>query len=136
MVEILGGNGLYTAFEELNIHAECTYQGSDPYYYEVWRLSKHDLKRLEEEPVWDDSWGWYVYAWGSRMGSACEVLDIKGQTIIGWETLDQQTQYNSLIEYFIYGFQISNHEAICALSVDLARANGMSLGKLFTLCEG
>ena len=136
MAEILGGHGLDKAIEELGVQAKCTYKGGEPHCYEVWELSKHELKKLEEEPVWDDSWGWYVHAIGSRMGSVFEILTIKRQTIIGWETLDKETEYDCLTDYFAEGLGVTGGEAVAALGVDLAKANSMTLGKLFALCEG
>ena len=45
MAEIFGGGGLHKAFKELGIHATRTYRRSEKPFYEVWELSKDDLKK-------------------------------------------------------------------------------------------
>ena len=69
MAEILGGGGLHKAFKALGIHATRTYRGSEKPHYEVWELSKDDLKKLEYTVEWKDEWGWWRFAKGSNMGT-------------------------------------------------------------------
>ena len=57
MSEIFGGGGLENAFEALGIDAKMTYKGSREPYYEVWELSKKDLRVLEEVEEWLDECG-------------------------------------------------------------------------------
>lgn len=84
-VEILGGNGLYKAFRDLGIKATRTYKGSDKPHYEVWELSKDDLKKLEYEVEWKDEWGWYRSAKGSNMGTPFDFFTVNGKELIAWE---------------------------------------------------
>lgn len=136
MSEIFGGGGLENAFEALNIQAKRTYRSSHEPYYEVWELNKKDLRILEEVMEWDDSWGWWRSAKGSNMGTAADFFTVNGQFMIGWETLDGNDTYDSLIDYFHKGLSVGMESNICALAIDLARANGLSLGRLFQTYNG
>lgn len=136
MSEILGGSGLHRAFKELGIKANRTYKGAKEPYYEVWELSKDDLKKLEWAGDWDDTWGWFRHAKGSRMGTAVEILTVHCEMLIGWETIDQKVSYDCLTDYFSDGLGVHGEDAICALAVDLARANGLSMARLFEKFEG
>ena len=106
MSEIFGGGGLENAFEALGIDAKMTYKGSREPYYEVWELSKKDLRALEEVEEWDENWGFFRFSKGSNMGSAAEFLNINGQFMIGWETPDGKDTYDSLMDYFYNGLNI------------------------------
>lgn len=136
MAEIFGGGGLENAFRSLGIDAKMTYKGSREPYYEVWELSKKDLKVLEEVEEWQDEWGFFRFSKGSNMGSAAEFLNINGQFMIGWETPDGKDTYDSLMDYFHNGLNIYAESDIISLSVDLARVNGKTVGKLFETFEG
>lgn len=136
MSEIFGGGGLENAFEALGINAKMTYKGSREPYYEVWELSKKDLRALEEVEEWLDEWGFFRFSKGSNMGSAAEFLNINGQFMIGWETPDGKDTYDSLMDYFHNGLNIYAESDIISLSVDLARVNGKTVGKLFETFEG
>ena len=136
MSEIFGGGGLENAFEALGIDAKMTYKGSREPYYEVWELSKKDLRALEEVEEWLDEWGFFRFSKGSNMGSAAEILNINGQFMIGWETPDGKDTYDSLMDYFHNGLNIYAESDIISLSVDLARVNGKTVGKLFETFEG
>ena len=83
-VEILGGNGLHKAFKELGIKATRTYKGKEKPHYEVWELSKDDLKKLEYSVEWKDEWGWYRYAKGSNMGTPFDFFTVNGKELIAW----------------------------------------------------
>lgn len=136
MSEIFGGGGLENAFEALNIEAKRTYRSSHEPYYEVWELNKKDLRTLEEVMEWDDSWGWWRSAKGSNMGTAADFFTVNGQFMIGWETLDDNDTYDTLVDYFRDGLGVEMESEICALAIDLARANGLSLGRLFQTYNG
>lgn len=136
MAEIFGGGGLQNAFRSLGIDAKMTYKGSREPYYEVWELSKKDLRALEEVLEWPDEWGFFRFSKGSNMGSAAEFLNINGQFMIGWGTLDNKDTYDSLMDYFHNGLNIYAESDIISLSVDLARVNGKTVGKLFETFEG
>lgn len=136
MAEIFGGNGLHRAFNALNIEAKRTYKSSHEPYYEVWELNKKDIKTLEETMEWLDEWGWWRSAKGSNMGTPVDFFTVNGQFMIGWETEDGNDTYDSLIDYFHNGLGVGMESNICALAVDLGRANGMTMSRLFQTFEG
>jgi hypothetical protein len=136
MAEIFGGNGLLRAFNALNIEAKRTYKSSHEPYYEVWELNKKDIKTLEETMEWLDEWGWWRSAKGSNMGTPVDFFTVNGQFMIGWETEDGNDTYDSLIDYFHNGLGVGMESNICALAVDLGRANGMTMSRLFQTFEG
>ena len=167
MAEILGGGALYKAFRELGIEATRTYKGSDKPYYQVWELSKDDLRKREYHEEWKDEWGWGRYAKGSNMGSPFDFFTVNGKELIAWENQYKRmdlrddweeepdsekaayhysfkeyvavhcpNEYGSLTEYMGEELRASNGTNVCALAVDLARANGMTMAKLFEIYEG
>ena len=166
MAEILGGNGLHKAFKELGIKATRTYRRSEKPHYEVWELSKDDLKKLEYATEWKDEWGWYRYAKGSNMGTACDFFTVNGKELIAWGGYKREdlilewaaesdeekaayhysfkeyektmcpSEYENLLSYMGEELGASVERNVCALAVDLARANGMSMARLFEVYEG
>lgn len=165
-VEILGGNGLHKAFRELGIKATRTYRRSEKPHYEVWELSKDDLKTLEYTYEWLDEWGWWRYAKGSNMGTPFEFFQVNGKELIAWggarredlilEWADEPAkekaaynysfkeyektlcpyEYETLLTYMAEELGASVERNICALAVDLARANGLKMSELFKTYEG
>lgn len=136
MAEIFGGNGLHKAFKALGIDAKRTYKSAHEPYYEVWELNKKDIKVLEEVYEWQSDWGWWRSAKGSNMGTPVDFFTINGQFMIGWETHDGNDTYDSLMDYFHQGLSVGMESNICALAVDLARVNGMTMSRLFQTFEG
>lgn len=167
MAEILGGGGLHKAFKELGIKATRTYRRSEKPYYEVWELSKDDLKKLEYAVEWNDEWGWWRYAKGSNMGTPFDFFTVNGKELIAWENSYKRDDlrddwndepdeekaayhysfkeyaevhcphtYNTLLDYIAEELHASTGTNVCALAVDLARANGMTMAKLFETYEG
>lgn len=166
MAEILGGNGLHKAFKELDIKATRTYKRSEKPRYEVWELSKEDLKTLECTYEWPDEWGWWRYAKGSNMGTPFDIFIVNGKELIAWggarredlilewadEPAEEKAAYNysfkeyektvcpyeyeNLLTYMAEELGASVERNVCALAVDLARANGMTMAKLFETYEG
>lgn len=165
-VEILGGGGLHKAFKELGIKAARTYKRSEKPHYEVWELSKEDLKTLEYTYEWPDEWGWWRFAKGSNMGTPFDLFQVNGKELIAWggarredlildwaaEPNEEKAAYNysfkeyektlcpyeyeTLLTYIAEELGASVERNICALAVDLARANGLSMAKLFEIYEG
>lgn len=165
-IEILGGNGLHRAFKELGIKATRTYRRSEKPHYEVWELSKEDLKKLEYTDEWKDEWGWWRFANGSNMGTPFDFFQVNSKELIAWdgpqredlrydwanESDDEKAMYHNsfkeyqeehyphsysnLLEYMCNELGASVERNVCALAVDLARANGLTMAKLFELYEG
>lgn len=166
MAEILGGHGLHKAFKELGIQAIRTYRGKEKPHYEVWELFKDDLKKLESTPEWKDEWGWWRYAKGSNQGAPFEFFTVNGRELIAWngpkredlrdDWMDEPDSekatyhyslkeyedtlyprvYDSLLTYMCEELGASVERNVCALAVDLARANGMTMAQLFKTYEG
>ena len=165
-IEILACNGIQNAFKEFGIKAKRTYKMSHEPYYEVWELDKRDLKVLNNCGEWMDSWGWFRHAKGSNMGSACSFFMVNGYELIAWdgdmrdellnrwcdESNEVKKEYNysfkkyeefwmphayrTLLEYMYNEIGASTASNVCALAIDLARANRMSMAKLFEIFEG
>ena len=136
MAEILAGGGIHKAFKSLGINAKRTYKSSHEPYYEVWELDKKSLRDLEEAYEWPDEFGWYGYAKGSNMGTAASFFTVNGEFLIGWDTNDDNETYDTLLDYLYDGLGARTAPQICALAVDLARANGKTLAGLFKMYEG
>lgn len=166
MAEILGGGGLYKAFKELGINATRTYRRSEKPHYEVWELSKDDLKKLEYAEEWKDEWGWWRFAKGSNMGTPFDFFQVNHKELIAWDGQKREDlrddwenesdeekavykysfrayqeeqyphSYDSLLSYMGEELGASVERNVCALAVDLARANGMTMAQLFATYEG
>lgn len=136
MAEILAGNGIHKAFKELGIDAKRTYKSAHKPYYEVWEIDKKGFRTLEETYEWPDDWGWWRFAKGSNQGTPADFFTVNGQFMIGWETRDGKDTYDSLMDYFHQGMSIGMERNICALAVDLGRANGKTMAQLFEIYEG
>ena len=131
MAEILASRGIQNAFKEFGIKAKRTYKMPHEPYYEVWDLDKRDIRTLNNCYEWADEWGWFASSKGSNKGTAVEFFDINGQFMIGWETVDGKSEYDSLMDYFVDGLGVSDVDEICGLAVDLGRVNSMNMGRLF-----
>ena len=135
MAEILA-SGLAIALHELGVDARQTYKMDHEPYYEIWDINKKNLKVLEETEEWGDTYGWWRFAKGSNLGTPASFFTVNGQFMIGWETLDGNDTYDSLMDYFHKGLSVSMESNIIALAVDLARANGKTVSGLFKTYEG
>ena len=162
MKEILGGN-LKRFFDVIAPNyndADITYAGE---MYEVWKVSDELFEKMnsmsEEEFVelaGEDAW--WRYSTGSILGSPNSTAFINGHEIFAWideekhdgwcdgcECDDEEEckeckindrTFNSLSEYLCDEVGASQPKNVCALSVDLARYNKMTLGELFNKLEG
>ena len=134
-------------------------------HYEVYEISPSDMKKLEEvfEIPFGS---WWRYAKGCNLGTPFDVFTINGKELIAWggsrrddlrdlwekESDEEKAAYNysfgayekdtmpykyeTLTEYMCDEIGASMESNVCALAVDLARANGLSMAKLFELYEG
>ena len=84
-IEILANSKIKYAFQELGIKGTRTYKGSREPFYEVWEIEKSDLSTLEEYIGWPDKWGWWRYAKGSNMGTACSFFAVNDFELIAWD---------------------------------------------------
>lgn len=135
-MEILAGNGIHRAFKELGIDAKRTYKSAHKPYYEVWEIDKKGIRTLEDTYEWPDEWGWWRSAKGSNQGTPADFFTVNGQFMIGWATRDGKDTYDSLIDYFRQGMSVGMESNICALAIDLGRANGKTMAQVFSTYEG
>ena len=136
MAEIFGGGGLHKAFKELNIKATRTYRRSEKPYYEVWEVSKDDVKTMEYATNWQDDWGWFQYSNGVHRGTAYDFLDINGISIIAWQENCEKNKFDCLTDYFHDCLNVTDRYMIGAYSVYLAKTNGWSLSEMWKKLEG
>ena len=136
----------------------------DP-HYEVYEISQNDMKRLEEVVEWPDGL-WWRWAKGSNMGTPFSFFMVNGKELIAWDGYKREDlrddwadepdeekaayhysfkeyeetryphKYDTLTEYMCEELCASTERNVCALAVDLARANGMTMAKLFETYEG
>lgn len=143
MKEILGQ--LHQVLDNKADNAKCTYNG-DP--YEVWEVTDELFEYLcgFEEDVWNDRFpgSWLRQSEGSVIKNwETYIFNINGQFMHGLlnehRILDDgwfQDTYSSLTEYLCEHVGYSQPRNVCAVAMDLAKMNGMSMGKLFEVYEG
>ena len=136
MAEIFGGGALHKAFKELDIDATRAYKGAEKPYYQVWELSKGDLKKLMYNTEWNDEWGWFCHSNGAHRGTAYDFLTINGVGVIAWQEGCKQDAFACLTDYFKDCIGVTDKNEICAYSVYLAKNNGWSLSELWKKLEG
>ena len=150
MKEILGDN--LEQFFNKEIKGNRTYKGRE---YEVWEVSDEVFDTIcdmtEEkfvELAGEDAW--WRYAEGSTLGSPDSKVCINGYELFGWageswedeeceeeeESAEEELQrYSSVTTYILDAFNLSQPRNVCAIAVDLATYNNMTLGELLTKCE-
>ena len=136
MAEILGGGPLYKVFRELDIDATRTYKGKEKPHYQVWELSKDDLKKLEYNVEWNDEWGWFCHSNGEHRGTAYDFLTINDIGVIAWQEGCEKDKFDCLTDYFKECLGVVDVEQMAAYSVYLAKTNGWTLSKMWQLLEG
>lgn len=135
-MEIMGGGALHKAFRELDIEATRTYKGKEKPHYQVWELSKDDVKKLEYVPEWKDEWGWFCHSNGEHRGTAYDFLTINDVGVIAWQEDCKQDTFACLTDYFKDCIGVTDNNQIAAYSVYLAKTNGWSLSDLWKKLEG
>ena len=145
MQEILAKN-LQPLFDNTSLTGKKTYSGE---LYEIWDVSGEDFKSMcdmsdeEFEKLCPE--GMWRSADGSNMGFTNAKAIVNEKHIICWdkdyylpdEYEDELcNEFESLLEYFCDCLGASQPKNICALAVDLARYNNMTMGELFTKYEG
>lgn len=138
MKEILAEN-LLLFFANSGIVGKCTYSGD---IYEVWEVSDKDFEVIsnmsEEEFVKLCPNGMWRSADGSNMGVPYVKYTINGKKIIAWDRIHENgnRKYDTLLEYLCNEVGASQPRNVCALAVDLAKYNNMTMGELFAKYEG
>lgn len=136
----------------------------DP-HYEIYEISQNDMKRLDGIFELPDG-SWWRWCKGSNMGTPYEFFQVNGKELIAWDGYKredlrsdwenesdeekatyhysfkeyEETQYprvyESLTSYMCNELGASTEKNVCALAVDLSRANGMTMTQLFKTYEG
>ena len=165
MVEILTGDSIEYSFDKLNIDAKRTYRGKRYEVWEIAENEFNKLSAIKDED-WKEDYGWYRYAEGSVMGPTDATFMINNHEMVAWSgsyRLDLYNQwcdedekvhsafyhsfneyenyymprkYRTLTKYLVNELGASTESNVCALAVDLAKANGMTLAELFKTYEG
>lgn len=132
---------------------------SDEVYESMCNMNDDEFEKLCPEGMWRS-------AIGSNMGSPDVEYKIKGNTIFAWDgnsrsdynvecknCSDRESgacegteedfnecfgarEYSGLLEYLCNEIGASQPRNVCALAVDLAKYNNMTMGELFTKYEG
>lgn len=145
MKEILGNN--LEQFFNAEINGKRTYKGNR---YEVWEVSDETFVIMCDMPeekfvelAGEDAW--WRSAEGSNLGAPDIKVCINGNEMIGWagepweddgEDDEFEIYASCLTNYLGDVFGASQPRNVCALAVDLAKYNGMTMGELFTKYEG
>ncbi len=145
MKEILGNN--LEQFFNKEINGKRTYKGSE---YEVWEVSNEvfDIMCDMTDETFEELAGedaWWRSAEGSNLGVPDTKVYINGHEMLGWagepwddedEDDDFEICTSSLTDYMCDVIGASQPRNVCALAVDLAKYNGITMGELFTKYEG
>lgn len=151
MKEILG-NHLTKFFVEMTAKNEDyktdlmrTYKGeryevhsvSDKLYEAMCDMTEEQFVELAGEDAW------WRGSEGSSLGAPYERNIVNGHKLISWskgylrcEETRRAKKYESLSEYLCECIGASQPRNVCALAVDLAKYNNMTMGELFTKYEG
>ncbi len=149
MKEILGDNleQFFAHIDKYGVESSLTYKGER---YEVWEVDDDlfpEICDMTEEKfielAGEDAW------WRQSEGSILDVPDTKvyinGHEILAWadepwedeEDDDEFEIYAScLTDYLCDVVGASQPKNVCALAVDLAKYNNMTMGELFAKYEG
>lgn len=151
-VQILAGAGFANAVRDCGLtSAQCTYHYQPPKYscredYQVWLLSKEDFDNLcsVDDNDWKEDWGWWRSSGGSTMGVPDSEFTVNGEKLLAWngnqtcagKISDQDEcygarEYEDILAYINKETGLSTETNICALCIDLARHNNLTLSELF-----
>jgi len=146
MKEILAQNLDGIALYELDLFAKMTYKGE---LYQIWKLEEDEFKKLCEVPEekWKKEYGMWRYSEGSNVGNCISTFIINEKHITAWdgdlrvEALHEDEvfrgrKYKTLLEYFCEELGASQPKNICALAVELAKINNITMGELFVIYQG
>lgn len=146
MKEILGNN--LDQFFGAGISGKRTYKGDR---YEVWELSDETFAEICEmseekfvELAGEDAW--WRSAEGSNLGFPDTIIHINGHEILAWAGEPWEDEEEEDDEFEIYAICLTKYlcdvlgasqpRNVCALAVDLAKHNSMTMADLFARYEG
>lgn len=127
-VEVLTTGNIEKVLKDNNINFKKTYSGDK---YKVIEVDKKDAKYLSNSIL---EGAWCKFSNGAG-GSACDIFTVNGQMLIGWSNGHNDT-YDTLSDYMKDELGVTDDNDVCDYAAGLARANGMTMSKLFRFYEG
>ena len=143
MKELLGNN-LKQFFDRVDNppnSAEITYKGNK---YEVWELSDELFDKMcdmaeEEFSELANDYAWWVSSKGSSLCIPDKEFTVNGKYLLAWDSPiyeNNMYEYHNLSEYLYDCIGYSQPRNVCALAIDLAKYNNMTMAELFEKYEG
>lgn len=127
-VEMLATGAIDKALNSNNISYKNMYIGDK---FKVIEIEKKDAKKLNNE-FFENAWCKFSNGVG---GSPCDIITVNNQVLIGWSNNKNDT-YDTLLDYMKTELNVYNSGDICDFATGLAKANGITMSKLFKLYEG
>ena len=127
-VEVLTTGNIEKVLKDNNINFKKTYSGDK---YKVIEVDKKDAKYLSNSIL---EGAWCKFSNGAG-GSACDNFTVNGQMLIGWSN-GHNDSYDTLSDYMKDELGVTDDNDVCDYAAGLARANGMTMSKLFRFYEG
>ena len=127
-VEMLTTGNIEKILKDNNIAFNKTYSGDK---YKVIEVDKKDAKQFSNS-IMEGAWCKFSNVAG---GSACDIFTVNGQMLIGWSN-GHNDIYDTLSDYMSDELGVTDDDGVCDYAVGLAKANGMTLSKLFRFYEG
>lgn len=127
-VEVLATGNIEKVLKDNNINFKKTYSGDK---YKVIEVDKKDAKYLSNSIL---EGAWCKFSNGAG-GSACDIFTVNGQMLIGWSN-GHNDSYDTLSDYMKDELGVTDDNDVCDYAAGLARANGMTISKLFRFYEG
>lgn len=127
-VEMFAKGPIEQVLKDNNIAFSKTYSSDT---YKIIELEKQDAKYLCNGEV-DMNGAWCMISNGAG-GSLFDFVTINNESLIGWNS--KKDSYDKLIDY-LKDIGAKDDDDICHYASGLARANGMSLSRLFSICGG
>lgn len=127
-VEVLTTGNIEKVLKDNNINFKKTYSGDK---YKVIEVDKKDAKYLSNSIL---EGAWCKFSNGAG-GSACDIFTVNGQILIGWSN-GHNDSYDTLSDYMKDELGVTDDNDVCDYAAGLARANGMTMSKLFRFYEG
>lgn len=144
MKEIMGEN-LSPFFRKVGIYPPKKFNGNVGHWpnLEVWHLTDSQFELIED--MTDEEFNnmapdgcWWRFAEGSIMDVPNVRAKINDKEILAWANPNttHNLEYDNLLEYYREVLGVSTEKNICALSVDLAKYNNMTIAELFWRYSG
>ena len=127
-VEVLTLGNIEKALKDSNIPFKKTYSGEK---YKVIEVDKKDAKVLSNSVL---EGAWCKFSNGAG-GSPCDIFTVNGHMLIGWSN-GHNDSYDTLSDYMKDELGVTDDNDVCDYAAGLARANGMTMSKLFRFYEG